>query len=456
MDLLKEHIQKLENDKGVIDSTTATLEKSLPGPSFAYEEKERLIEELKVELKELHDENKKLNLQLRNQASVVLTNTDINATTNNRNSLTINKSNNASTNNIDNATASNSNNATKTIVDGVTNIVQYSSNDLTSDTRNNESNMDKPRDEEVQAELSKLRSDNKKLKLQLLELSNEISSKADTDSLLKTNSDNKYGSNNTRTSNNQVEAEHTNRIAELETYNNKIMQENKDSKEKIETLELQIQKLMSNVGENAEIGDGRNSESREIFLLKAENEDLKNKLEDTTLTLDALQVSENEESFSLLQEKNDMEEENTRLKSRIEKLENSLTEYKDKYEGEVHIPIEKHMKVTELLDAQLEKNQELRNLHDSLSSSDLLSKEKLSIAEDKLLNEKKEYNILKKKHTEDVASLTAKCMEYEKQTESQAKKIKMLNTFKKKLSTRLSTLVRDNKKLKAVIQTINE
>ena len=169
-----------------------------------------------------------------------------------------------------------------------------------------------------------------------------------------------------------------------------------------------------------------------------------------------MRVSENEESFSLMQEKNDMEEENTRLKSRIEKLENSLSEYKDRYEGEVHIPIEKHMKVTELLDAQLEKNQELRNLHDTLSSSDLLSKEKLSIAEDQLLNEKKEYNTLKNKHMEDVSLLTAKCKEYEKKTESQAKKIKVLNTFKKKLSTRLSTLVRDNKKLKAVIETINE
>ena len=79
-----------------------------------------------------------------------------------------------------------------------------------------------------------------------------------------------------------------------------------------------------------------------------------------------------EESFSLMQEKNDMEEENTRLKSKVEQLENTINEYKEKYEGQVHIPIEKHMKVTELLDSQLAKNQELRSLHDTLSSSDLL------------------------------------------------------------------------------------
>ena len=46
------------------------------------------------------------------------------------------------------------------------------------------------------------------------------------------------------------------------------------------------------------------------------------------------------------------------------------------------------MKVTELLDSQLQKNQELRTLHDTLSSSDLLSKEKVTMLEARLMEGK--------------------------------------------------------------------
>ena len=151
-----------------------------------------------------------------------------------------------------------------------------------------------------------------------------------------------------------------------------------------------------------------------------------------------------------------MEEENTRLKSKVEQLENTINEYKEKYEGQVHIPIEKHMKVTELLDSQLAKNQELRSLHDTLSSSDLLSKEKAQQLEDQLREEKRQVSMLKNKYEDEVGSVKAQCKDYEKKITSQAKKIDVLNVFKKKLSLRLSTLVRDNKRLKVVINTINK
>ena len=144
------------------------------------------------------------------------------------------------------------------------------------------------------------------------------------------------------------------------------------------------------------------------------------------------------------------------LKSKVEQLENTINEYKEKYEGQVHIPIEKHMKVTELLDSQLAKNQELRSLHDTLSSSDLLSKEKVQQLEDQLHEEKRQVSMLKNKYEDEVGSVKAQCKDYEKKITSQAKKIDMLNVFKKKLSSRLSTLVRDNKRLKVVINTINK
>ena len=122
----------------------------------------------------------------------------------------------------------------------------------------------------------------------------------------------------------------------------------------------------------------------------------------------------------------------------------------------MHISIEKHMKVTELLDSQLQKNQELRTLHDTLSSSDLLSKEKVTMLEAQLMEEQNQKDLMEEKLMKEVEEIKVKCDNYEKKTLAQSKKIDMLNLFKKKLSTRIATLVRDNKRMKAVIDAIDE
>ena len=45
----------------------------------------------------------------------------------------------------------------------------------------------------------------------------------------------------------------------------------------------------------------------------------------------------------------------------------------------------------------------------------------------------------------EVEQMKVECDEYEKKALAQSKKIDMLNLFKKKLSSRIATLVRDNK-----------
>ena len=190
--------------------------------------------------------------------------------------------------------------------------------------------------------------------------------------------------------------------------------------------------------------------------LKSENEDLQSALDEAKFTIDALEVSINEESFTLKHENNNLEEENERMKFELESLGRTLREYKDKYEVELHVPMEKHMKVTELLDSQLQKNQELRTLHDTLSSSDLLSKEKVTMLEAQLMEEQNQKDLIEEKLMKQVEQMKVECDTYEKKAIKQSKKIDMLNLFKKKLSSRIATLVRDNKRMKAVIDAIDE
>ena len=400
---LKDHIIELENDKNVSHSTsTLTKSSSSDMASITQQLGGNEIEKLKNELKELYLTNEKLKQQIKYPSVKQLSTSD----------------------NMDN-------------------------ND----------------------EINKLRKDNEALKSKLLKFSNSKKGKGSAkntsiaistsikSSSSSSNSSSINNNSGSTTNKNQEEAEYTNKISELEMYNEELNKTNKSYEEKIEDLEEQIQKLINKYGKGEKEFDAKNENdeiSNDFFRLKQENEELQNALDDTKFTLEALQVSENEESFSLMQEKNDMEEENTRLKSKVEQLENTINEYKEKYEGQVHIPIEKHMKVTELLDSQLAKNQELRSLHDTLSSSDLLSKEKVQQLEDQLREEKRQVSMLKNKYEDEVGSVKAQCKDYEKKITSQAKKIDVLNVFKKKLSLRLSTLVRDNKRLKVVINTINK
>eukprot|EP00944_MAST-04C_sp_MAST-4C-sp1_P002656 g2656.t1 len=238
--------------------------------------------------------------------------------------------------------------------------------------------------------------------------------------------------------------------------NQELLEQNHKQKEEIQNLTTKIEELTKKYAQDNVVEFEKADDVDQMQALQSENEELQNALDEAKFTIDALEVSINEESFTLKHENNSLEEENDKVKLELESLRLELREYKDKYEGEVHVSIEKHMKVTELLDSQLQKNQELRTLHDTLSSSDLLSKEKVTMLEARLMEEQNQKDLMEEKFMKEVEQMKVECDEYEKKALAQSKKIDMLNLFKKKLSSRIATLVRDNKRMKAVIDAIDE
>ena len=238
--------------------------------------------------------------------------------------------------------------------------------------------------------------------------------------------------------------------------NQELLEQNHKQKEEIQILYAKIEELTKKYAQDDVVDFEKADGTNQMRALESENAELQSALDEAKLTIDALEVSINEESFTLKHENNGLEEENNKIKSELESLRLELREYKDKYEGEVHVSIEKHMKVTELLDSQLQKNQELRTLHDTLSSSDLLSKEKVTMLEARLMEEQNQKDLMEEKFMKEVEQMKVECDEYEKKALAQSKKIDMLNLFKKKLSSRIATLVRDNKRMKAVIDAIDE
>ena len=215
--------------------------------------------------------------------------------------------------------------------------------------------------------------------------------------------------------------------------NQELLEQNHKQKEEIQNLYAKIEELTKKYAQDDVVDFEKADGTNQMRALESENAELQSALDEAKLTIDALEVSINEESFTLKHENNSLEEENDKVKSELESLRRALKEYKDKYEGEVHISIEKHMKVTELLDSQLQKNQELRTLHDTLSSSDLLSKEKVTMLEAQLMEEQNQKDLMEEKFMKEVEEIKVQCDNYEKKTLAQSKKIDMLNLFKKKI-----------------------
>ena len=121
--------------------------------------------------------------------------------------------------------------------------------------------------------------------------------------------------------------------------NQELLEQNHKQKEEIQNLTTKIEELTKKYAQDNVVEFEKADDVDQMQALQSENEELQNALDEAKFTTDALEVSINEESFTLKHENNSLEEENDK-EMRIRVLP-ELREYKDKYEGEVHVSIEK-------------------------------------------------------------------------------------------------------------------